>query len=605
MAGDLKTKLQSIISSLSPDENNDSLKIYGDDLDGIFKDYLENISNDFGNFGVRVLDEYRSTVLPIKTISSVRKAREAFKSGESVLKDDNPNKIETKIEFTEHASEPYENTFLRIMGMPTEKMFVGSKISVIENGNLKTVVDGSSGFSFQSRFEERDTASINRVNNVRSASILFTAQKEDMLSTFTEEEQSDIQKAVSEVVEEKEKKAEEYKKNKTFAEDNEEDLKILFFKNLSQKETFKDKKIESVSDVESRVSFGESIDEKILGIFDEMIMKKSTSKSILNYSEYFMDDVSLLFPPVQDSAIEYCLSDPDKIVSKPFDVTNSYLNRKKIKGSLLESIIRIRLDKKVGLKENTKRQGFFSRFEEESKNEVANEADSFSILEKIIIDRIYSAIENFGNSFYDLSQNYVKSCEKSLKTMTKDYFNEDSPKVSARSDLSKKEKEERRRLLSLKVIDDSILALMNKDESYDPSFGSFKTSSLEDGIAMDTLIKAITIPSSYASRKLKENEKTLDELTGSRNGTRDSAVKICQITGIGRGAGVIDLLCFSLAFFTVDTADLLGMLDADQYRNFLIQRRGLNFRRNDPVESLNNFSSNLYQAYNIFREVIK
>lgn len=601
MSGQLKSLLSEIYSDLNGGvEYEDTVRqnIFGENIDGIYAEFLDKLIGDFSGFGIGVLDEYRSTVLPIKTVQSIRRATsESLGYEKAITKDNDTGGARETVEFTEHMAESYENTFLRVMGMPNEKRLIGENIYINENGKLKQVKEGD-GFSFSAHFEKRDAASINRSLSLRSARVLFLNEFGSSLNLFSPDQQLDIYSEIESASILKESQGE----NVNYAA-----IENSFFESLAEYDSFKNDKNEALSESLGRVSFGEQKDPSLKAILKERVMGESENKNILNYSEYFMEDVALLFPPVQDSSIEYCLSEPEKIISKPFDIKNSYVNRKKVKGSLLESIIRIRLDKVTGSKSAYRKDGLFSNLGEKSNNVQENNSDAFSFLEKIIIDRLNTAIENFAKVMFDLTETYIKSCRKTKKTISEVKSVEDDTKTEdlKPDNFPKAVTEEEKKLLALKYIDDSIMILLNKSSEYDESFGSFRSNSLEDGVSMDTLIKAITIPSSYAVDKLKEYEDSRDTLSRGRNSQKESAVKICQISGLGRGIGIVDLLCFAISFFTVPTSVLLGLLDDSQYRTFLKERGGAFFERDDFVDSMNKFTERLHQAYALFSENIE
>lgn len=600
MSGKLKSLLSEIYSDLNGGvEYEDTVRqnIFGDNIDGIYSEFLDKLMGDFSDFGIGVLDEYRSTVLPIKTIQNIRKASsESLSYDKASTKDQGSSGTRETVEFTEHISESYENTFLRVMGMPNEKRLVGKSIFINENGKLIKAKEGSD-FSFSAIFEKRDAASIDRALSLRSAKVLFMNEFGSELEIFSAEQQLDIFSTIESIRQEKDSAGENV---------NEKFLENKFFEILSNAESFANDKNEALSESIGRVSFGEQKDASLLSIFKDRVLGNNSDKNILNYSEYFMEDVALLFPPVQDSSVEYCLSEPEKIISKPFDIKNSYINRKKVKGSLLESIIRIRLDKVTGAKSAFKKDGLFSNLGEKSNNVEENNSDAFSFLEKIIIDRLNAAIENFAKVMFDLTETYIKSCRKAKRTISEVKSVEDDIKTEdlRPNNFPKVITEEEKKLLAFKYIDDSIMILLNKSSEYDESLGSFRSNSLEDGVSMDTLIKAITIPSTYAVEKLKEYEDSRDSLSSGRNSQKESAVKICQISGIGRGIGIVDLLCFALSFFTVPTSVLLGLLDDSQYKTFLKERDGSRFKRGDFVDSMNEFTERLHQSYALFSENI-
>lgn len=157
MSGQLKSLLSEIYSDLNGGvEYEDTVRqnIFGENIDGIYAEFLDKLIGDFSGFGIGVLDEYRSTVLPIKTVQSIRRATsESLGYEKAITKDNDTGGARETVEFTEHMAESYENTFLRVMGMPNEKRLIGENIYINENGKLKQVKEGD-GFSFSAHFEK-------------------------------------------------------------------------------------------------------------------------------------------------------------------------------------------------------------------------------------------------------------------------------------------------------------------------------------------------------------------------------------------------------------------------------------------------------------------
>ena len=166
--------------------------------------------------------------------------------------------------------------------------------------------------------------------------------------------------------------------------------------------------------------------------------------------------------------------------------------------------------------------------------------------------------------------------------------------------------EENKMLYHLKEIDDTILILLEKSKVKTREFGNFSTTSIQDGVAMDALLKVITIPSSYSSGKLSKFEKIKKDVANSKNGVIDTSTKLAQMMGLKRGVGMLDLLCFSLSFFTVSQKDLLGLLGESQIKavksEFGIRGK---LEVSAQVDAINNFSIRLAECYNLFSATIK
>lgn len=576
-------------------------------LDEIYSEHFGKFSEDFGSFGIEI-DKVRSTVLPISTIKSITKSIESIEGTQ--LKGNDENKESTKIKFEEHLVEPYENAFLRMMGMPNEKNFLGKELSAISDGKFEKFIEGETK-SIYSIFSKRDSASTDRIASPRSEALVFlTANQRDM-SYFSKKDAAEIQKVIESTKKEKENKESQLKDNESI---DVEKLRVSFFRSLSLEPGFSN----YLDTTSSEISFGTVADSTLIRIFKSEVMgEKIPQKNLLNYADFILDEASLLFPPIQDSRIEYCLSESDKIISKPFDIGDLTINRSEVGRSLLESVIRIRMDSVMGIKDGPSEDldpiGIIIA-EDAGSTSVGNSSseknsEAFSLIEKIIIDRLYLSLINLSDAFFELTQNYYKVCRKARKTLSEVISVEDHNKVkdysesgSASTDIGEEEKTMR----LLYNIDKTIMLLLEKNKTSTREFGSYRTTSVYDGAAMNTLLKVITIPSVYAEKKLEKYKTATEVLANGSNGVLDTSVKLSHIAGLKRGVGIVDLICFGITFFTIDTRDLLGLLDEKQINRM---KKELSIRgdveRSTPQDAMMRFSERLMESYEVFSNSLK
>jgi hypothetical protein len=587
-------------------------------LDEIFSDHLKKFSGDFGKFGLEI-DSIRSTVLPASTVNAIAKETASF-DGTPGLKSDETSGSDTKIRYyEEHLLESYENAFLRMMGMPSEKNLVGKNVLTLEDSKIKIKKDGDS-FSFLETFNKRSTSSLNRVASKRSESVLFLSESQRAIKYLSEEQKKDLKLASKEASEAFE---EEKKENGELGDNH---FKKIFFLKVAEKDSFSqfvsdpsDGGIDSYDSEENsgenniRV-FGSPLDEDLSTYFKYQVLKEAgQSPSLINYHEYILREASLLFPPVQDSSVEYCLSEPSKMVSKPFDFGRVTVNRQSMKVSLLESVLRIRLDVVTGYKQKGDRKGKKNlegieiggvAISDPSENNLA-----FSIIEKIIINRLNLALDNFADAFYELTENYFKVCKKARTTIKEMISVEDqisTTKLTSLDSSTVDYTDEERKLNLLKEIDDTILILLEKNKEISREFGSFRTTNVNDSVSMNTLIKLITVPSSYAKGKIKKFDKNKKNSANGVNGVFDTSAKLAQMMGLKRGVGILDLICFSLGFFTSNIEDIIGLLDKQQQKKLKSEYEGkIKFDIPEMDEALIRVSSRIIEAYNLFSESLK
>ena len=83
-----------------------------------------------------------------------------------------------------------------------------------------------------------------------------------------------------------------------------------------------------------------------------------------------------------------------------------------------------------------------------------------------------------------------------------------------------------------------------------------------------------------------------------------NAAEIATILGVGRGIGILDLLCFSLAMFTVDEIFLIGLLNEDQFKNLKKEYPVFGFFdgfiKPEITESLEEYTKQVISAYELF-----
>ena len=305
----------------------------------------------------------------------------------------------------------------------------------------------------------------------------------------------------------------------------------------------------------------------------------------------------IFLPPVQDSAISNCISDPKSIVKKPFSSSGvTIVNAVEPRMSLLEAILRIRLDKVMGLNyekvlgvqidnklKTINNQSQLTDMGNPEKTEVFFEdfQQQESIVENIIVNRLHKVLRNTAKSLAKEIENYVISCERCMTTVeSSDKIGTGSPppdkpkdKPSLNSvtaifgDTTNKENAVAA-LKDLKNADEAILFLLSdKEKITDFLPGGVRTGSLREAALFDTLISPISLVKNYLDDQISELEETLEKKRNEKGSPEYISNKISEILGIYRGVGFIDILVFSLALFTLKEDVLIGLLSSNQYSN--------------------------------------
>lgn len=284
--------------------------------------------------------------------------------------------------------------------------------------------------------------------------------------------------------------------------------------------------------------------------------------------------------PIQSSKIYACVSEAQKIVSKPFDASSfSKINGAKPKTSLLETIIRLRLDRITGS------PGIYST--------TSNEKDTNGSSPVTIV-----SAENLGNDnltqvecfllqklrkvLIELSKKYIIDIKLSAERQTRE-IEEKKPQDTPQGGSDNKDvgtlKSELSNLEILKAREDAILFLLkDTSSSYDNSNygslyssmdlqqGTIRTSSGFDDALSGPLYSILSQRSEYLSKKIKELSESIDKASVSSSNTTDAA-------GISSNAekgdrtsysylGVCseDFIIYTMALLSLNQDYLIGLL---------------------------------------------
>lgn len=337
----------------------------------------------------------------------------------------------------------------------------------------------------------------------------------------------------------------------------------------------------------------------------------------------------LLLPPIQSVEIAQHINEPDKIVAAPFSNSRTRrINDTEIRPTLLESIIRIRLDKVSGT------DTFVDTSEENDpdfsidinlggeEEEIPVISDDYGILEALFILRLRSAISGLAQKLYSDIDIIINEMSKSQRLPVDESPNtgeiENAPSIEAANQLkdiksfTAQDAITETKINSLqqqKLIEDSILFLLGdqSDKGLDLQLQTQRKTSIHNSHMMSGLIGIIDVPNKRITREL-------NELIISRNESASTSVeqKVQEIgttLGTDIGIGTIDLAVFSLALFTLSERSLLGLLSTAQFERIkngefkaLLPDEG---DKEDTVVALNELSQLIIEGYNIFISELK
>lgn len=350
--------------------------------------------------------------------------------------------------------------------------------------------------------------------------------------------------------------------------------------------------------------------------------------TILNIEQDVWKFSYLLIPPIQNIETSKCINEPSKIISPPFsNIRNQTINDNLIRPTLLESIIRIRLDKVSGtdtfVSNDNIEEGFFEASINLPNQDTNVEVipDNYGVLESLFILRLRSSISGIAQKLFADIDILINEMEKARRVpvaenietgqIINNYSNESAKQIKNIESLSEEDDINEQSLNFLqqqKLIEDSILFLLgDRSEVLDLQSQTQRSSSIYNSHMMSGLIDIIDIP-----RKRIESE--INKINDSRNQNVSNIIEqktqeVDLVLGTDIGIGTIDLAVFSLALFTLSEKSLLGLLSLSQYERIkngefksLIPEEG---DKEDTVVALNELTQLIIEGYQIFIDELK
>jgi hypothetical protein len=354
--------------------------------------------------------------------------------------------------------------------------------------------------------------------------------------------------------------------------------------------------------------------------------EEETKVNIQKMSQDIWKFAYLLVPPIQDIEISKCINEPDKIVAAPFTNTRTRrVNDNKVRPTLLESVIRIRLDKISGTssffpgaEDDSSKSGFgleVSFGEDTEEAEIF--ADDYGPIEALFILRLRSAISGLAKKLRNDTEVIINEMAKCRRIPSKGVAVQGTgveqditaPSNGAAKNAETLEKSDginedtRKSLQEQKLIEDSIMFLLgDNSEVLDLQSQTQRSSSIYDSHMMSGLIDIVDVPRKRINEELKSlTEKREQNFSGP---VEQKAQEIDIIMGTDIGIGTVDLAVFSLALFAISEESLLGLLSTAQFDRIkngefsaLIPK---NFEKANTAESLNEFTQLIIDGYKEF-----
>ena len=299
--------------------------------------------------------------------------------------------------------------------------------------------------------------------------------------------------------------------------------------------------------------------------------------------DYFDTSQQMIFyylksVPIQDSSIYNCIFETDKIVMKPFDNrTATKINGNKVHTSLLESILRIRLDRVTGNPGiyPTNTDGL-STFSLEKPSNIG--ADSITQVECFIIDKLRKVLFQLGDNHIIKAKDRSEAAAKAAA---------EGGQVSDTLDAAPTERDpseyedEIQHLEILKAREDAILFLLkDTSKAYDDSNVDSKYSSLQlqegvirtssgfDDILSGPLYSILKQKSDYLDSKITQlkaaayAKSPLPSAKGDGSGTVNSSSGDSYI-----GVSSEDFVIYCIALLALNQDFLIGLLSQERRVN--------------------------------------
>lgn len=378
-------------------------------------------------------------------------------------------------------------------------------------------------------------------------------------------------------------------------------------------------------------------------------LNEQVTADLKKFSSELFKFYYLLFPPIQEAEIANGINETSKIVAPPFStMVGKKINNQIIKPTLLETIIRIRLDKVSGTQLSLSPSAAADALEAEGPGDDSEpvntsavdgavpNSDDYGVLEALIILRLRAAISGFAkkisldlealhyqmgkiqripiappednpNRTNNSSPVYQDNDEVALEPTSEAEINAQIQELGLTQEEAGKYRHNKYVLANLKrqkVIEDSILSLLgDNSEVLELQANTQRRSSIYDSHLMSGLVGIVDIP----RKRIEKEIKKLKDIRNRRSSeVLDPLVQsINTLIGTDIGVGSIDIAVFCLALFTLPEDSLLGLLTEQQFetiKNGEFQNVLGASRKKSITDSINELSRYIYSGYKLIEE---
>jgi hypothetical protein len=624
--------LHTAIKNLGKDfEYNDPLSpTVSDSAD--YSKMFETVAESFSQLGKTLL-KMRSSYLPFSMINNALEDINAPSTGSS-------KKISEIID-ADTTLESYENTFFRLLGMPsTADIRDKQLITVTQSGTKRPPDPDDKGFALTNKvLEKRSLAISDRLDHPSSSAYDFISAGPSFLRLdqmgFTKiEELGGILIKIKElgsptliIGEESSRAANALisfmnancgvtKEDSKYEKQEVDQLRVVFGVNPPANPTAPKllRRILDIALVWLEPTLTARYTENLKShIWREHIAgQEDATMEHLHSASNFWQYSYLLFPPVQDERILTCINEPKKMVAEPFlPESMRTVNGHKLQSTLLEAVIRIRLDIVSGFPQKgaqLNKSGMAIATEGDSRPITANE---MGLLEALLIVRLFSALHGFAID----AKKKIEAAKKAQYRSKSSPSTEPAPAGGDNTPAghSKKLKsEDQLKLESMMLVEESLLLLFGDGsipEALSYQEGVSRNAGVKSAHLMSAALSILDVPKRWAEQELGK----MNEIEG-RAADKEAAHatgKLRQKLGLAKGVGALDLLAYLIALFTAEEEILLALLNDRQYGN-MVKEYPNGFFDNFPERSstetgkaVNNIAARAFDAYSLFTFMIR
>tara|TARA_Y100000034_G_C6903257_1_gene418408 strand:- start:1528 stop:3597 length:2070 start_codon:yes stop_codon:yes gene_type:complete len=372
------------------------------------------------------------------------------------------------------------------------------------------------------------------------------------------------------------------------------------------------------AEVEDRQATFEAIEQALLdGLYQELILGNTveTMQDIATPANFFKLSY-LLYPPVQDGRIASCINEPRKMVAPPFlEESLRTVNGQPLKSTLLEAIIRIRLDTISGTvtyMPDPSAQGGSGPVSAGHKNvELTYEdiADSLGLLESLIIVRLLSSVHGFAINLNERIRDLHKAQAHTGFVPRTDRSIDDD---NAHAGIEQEGEETDPEVLQLQtalLIEDSLLMLFGDNsvpEGLEMQANVHRNSGVRSSHLMSAVLSAVTLPQKFLNNRLGEIKKEREDAAAGPADEIQS--EISSQLGVSKGTGAIDILAFAIALFTMKEDSLLSLLTPEQFESLEREFSSGFFEqinRTPIAQAVNDVTIRAYDVYKLFLRILE